>query len=232
MKIFQLKSGYRYNSDTLFLWDFAREILAKFQNVKILDVGSGSGILGLLLKRDFANFEISLLEIQNENFEILKKNVAENSLDCEILMQDFAHFKSETKFDFIVSNPPYYLANIQNSENEHKKISKFALNLSLREFISSASLNLKQNGSLIFCYDAKQIQQICVVLNEFKFKIAKLKFCHAKDGKNANIVLIFARKNSKTLAEILTPNFMFENEIYSENAEKIFKKADLISYDL
>lgn len=88
MRIFQFKSGYRYTSDTLFLWDFAAEILAKrYKGGKILDVGAGCGILGLLLARDFKNFKISLLEIQSENFQILRKNVTENELDCEILWE-------------------------------------------------------------------------------------------------------------------------------------------------
>ena len=131
MRIFQFKSGYRYTSDTLFLWDFATEILAKrYKGGKILDVGAGCGILGLLLARDFKNFKISLLEIQSENFQILRKNVTENELDCEILINDFNEFLASQKFDFIVSNPPFYNAKNTKTTNEHKLISKFDLNLS------------------------------------------------------------------------------------------------------
>ena len=62
MILAQLKSGYRYNSDTLVLYDFISSSLKNFSG-RILDVGAGCGILGLLLKRDFKNSSLSLLDI-------------------------------------------------------------------------------------------------------------------------------------------------------------------------
>lgn len=232
MRIFQFKSGYRYTSDTLFLWDFAAEILAKrYKGGKILDVGAGCGILGLLLARDFKNFKISLLEIQSENFQILRKNVTENELDCEILINDFNEFLASQKFDFIVSNPPFYNAKNTKTTNEHKLISKFDLKLSLKDFIKSSSLNLKQNGELIFCYEAKVLSEIFETLKASKFSVLSLKFIHSKVGKESALALIHAKKNSKSGLKILSPGFMYDGENYSKNTSAIFKKANLESVD-
>ena len=59
MKIYQLKDGYRYNSDSVFLYNFIREF-GVFGDV--LDVGAGSGVVGFLLKRDFANINLTSLD--------------------------------------------------------------------------------------------------------------------------------------------------------------------------
>ncbi|MCI7587670.1 MAG: methyltransferase, partial [Campylobacter sp.] len=73
MKLFQLKDGYRYNSDSLFLWDFARKNCSFKASQSLLDVGCGCGILGLLLARDF-NCALSCIDIQPQNCELAQIN--------------------------------------------------------------------------------------------------------------------------------------------------------------
>lgn len=105
MNLYQYDEGYRYNSDSLLLYDFISKLNPKG---KLLDVGSGCGILGLLLKRDFPSLELTQIDIQEQNIVLTKKNALENSLDSKVLQGDFLHVDFEDRFDVIVSNPPFY----------------------------------------------------------------------------------------------------------------------------
>lgn len=229
MKIYQLKDGYRYNSDSVFLYNFIKEF-GVFGEV--LDVGAGSGIVGFLLKRDFKNINLTCLEIQKQNLEILEKNSRQNGIDCDIICADFGEFKSEKRFDFIISNPPFYNGNIKQSENEHKKISRYASNLSLENLIKTANSHLKPQGCFIFCYDAKQIAEICVILKSFKLNLINLQFIFPNESKNANLAIFAAKKSSKSFCKILQPIFVNSGEFYTQKAQEIFKKTELESVDL
>ena len=88
MKLFQLKDGYRYNSDSLFLWDFARKNCSFKVRQSLLDVGCGCGILGLLLARDF-NCALSCIDIQPQNCELAQINAQANDIKASIICADF-----------------------------------------------------------------------------------------------------------------------------------------------
>lgn len=197
----------------------------------VLDVGAGCGILGFLLKRDFKSINLSLLEIQERNLEILKLNSSQNDLPAEILHADFAEFKSEKRFDFIVSNPPFYRERISLSKEPHMALSKSAASLSLQCFVRSANSHLKPNGTLIFCYDAGKIGKICEILESFKLNLTRLGFVYPSRDKAAKLALIEARKGSRAQCEIIAPLYAGAHGERTKEAEAIYKSADLASVD-
>ena len=197
----------------------------------VLDVGAGCGILGFLLKRDFKSINLSLLEIQERNLEILKLNSSQNDLPAEILHADFAEFKSEKRFDFIVSNPPFYRERISLSKEPHMALSKSAASLSLQCFVRSANSHLKPNGTLIFCYDAGKIAKICEILEGSKLNLTRLGFVYPSYDKAAKLALIEARKGSRAQCEIIPPLYAGAHGERTKEAEAIYKSADLASVD-
>lgn len=197
----------------------------------VLDVGAGCGILGFLLKRDFKSINLSLLEIQERNLEILKLNSSQNDLPAEILHANFAEFKSEKRFDFIVSNPPFYRERISLSKEPHMALSKSAASLSLQCFIRSANSHLKPNGTLIFCYDAGKIAKICEILEGSKLNLTRLGFVYPSCDKAAKLALIEARKGSHAQCEIIPPLYAAAHGERTKEAETIYKSADLASVD-
>lgn len=229
MIIYQLKNGYRYNSDTLMLYDFLFKLKPKG---KVLEVGAGSGVLGLLLARDLPNTQITMLDIQKQNIELCIKNSNENEIKCNIIEADYTNFKSDERFEFIVSNPPYYHDGVKKSQNEHLNISRYSSNLTLDKFIQNSSSHLKPHGSLVFCYDAKQLMYISHLLLESKFSMTKLSFIYPKKGKSAKIALIEAKKSSKSLCDVLESIYLSDEIGYSKEASLIFKRANLQSVDL
>lgn len=225
LELYQLQNGYRYNSDTLFLYDF---ISASKLRGDILDVGCGCGILGLLVARD-NEIKLTGIDIDPLNVQISQHNASINGIAGEFIAEDFSKFKSDIKFDFIISNPPFYHANATKSQNKHIANSRYNDSLSLEQFLAGANRNLKPKGVLYFCYDAKQIGLILALLVKFKLNLTKLKFVHSKRGQNAKLALFEAKKSSKSLCEILPPLIVFDGDNFSLEASEIFKKANTIS---
>ena len=228
MIITQPKNGYRYNSDTMFLYDFIREGGVRGE---VLDAGCGSGILGLLLKRDFPKISLSLLDILEANVNLAAANAMQNGLEAEFITADFAKFKTEKRFDLIVSNPPFYHDGVKKSENEHLRTSRYSENLPLSALVGRANSLLKPRGVFSFCYDAKRLAEILLCLAEFKFTLTRLCFVYPKTDGAANLALIEVKKSSKSLAQILPPIFVFEGGVYSKKAVEIFATANTQSKD-
>jgi len=208
--LFQYEDGYKYNSDSLVLYDFIAKLTPKG---RVLDVGSGSGVVGLLLKRNFSKIDLTQIDIQSLHVELTRKSAKKNELDSKVLHVDIRECNFEDKFDFIVTNPPFYHKGSQKSENEALKVSRYADVLPFSELCSSVSRNLKPRGSFVFCYDAKQVDVLLSELLKNKFKVNHMRFVHTKQNKEASLVLIHAKKSSKSLCKILPPIYMGSSEV-------------------
>ena len=103
MVLYQPTNGYCYNSDTHFLYNFIYENLKKYKNIKgeLLDIGSGSGILGLLLAREYTNLNLNQCEIQ-EVFQFFStKNAQTNKLESTLYKGSFEKVEFDKKFENI-----------------------------------------------------------------------------------------------------------------------------------
>jgi len=224
MELFQSDSGYRYNSDTLLLFDFIRSFSPKGS---LLDVGCGCGILGLLLKRDFPSLHVSLLDIQAHNCTIAQVNATHNTLAIDkVTCKDFLELSHEEKYDIIVSNPPFYHAGVVKSESENLSISRHSSHLPFSDFAHKVSKVLSNKGYFIFCYDAKQLQHILSALNDAKLNVENLRCVHTKADNDASLVLVRARKNSKTLCTLHPPLIVGDNEGYLPHIKALFEHAN------
>ena len=208
--LFQYENGYRYNSDSLILYDFIAKLNPKGN---ILDIGSGSGIVGLLVKRDFPTISLTQIDIQSLHVKLTCKSAKLNKLDSKVLHVDIREHKFEEKFDFIVTNPPFYHEGSQKSEDIALNISRYSELLPFNELCQGVSTNLKPRGSFIFCYDAKQLDFLMSTLLQNKFKVNHIRFVHTKKDKDASLVLIHAKKSSKSLCKILPPVYMDSKEM-------------------
>ncbi|MDR1976601.1 MAG: methyltransferase [Campylobacteraceae bacterium] len=228
MNFYQYKDGYRYTSDVMFLYDFARVFRPKGS---MLDVGCGCGILGLLLKRDFPSIDLTLIDIQEEHLFLADKNRNANGLEAELIAGDFANYEFNQKFDYIVSNPPFYHEFTKKSEDKRLLMSRYADFLPLKSLFVAVGKNLKPKGSFIFCYDARQLEDIFIACKEAKLRVCDICFVHPKEGREALLVLIHVKKGSNSYAKIHTPIFVFDQENYTKKAKEIFVTADSRSID-
>ena len=256
MKLFQLKDGYRYNSDSLFLWDFARKNCSFKASQSLLDVGCGCGILGLLLARDF-NCALSCIDIQPQNCELAQMNAQANGIKASIICADFfkdwesgnsvensagnsaGNFGIPSQscqrnqiFERIICNPPFYDFGGEN-KNAHKNTSRNASGFDISAFASKCSKLLAPKGELVLCYDARLVDRLLQALLQAGLKPIKLAFLHSKPSKPANVVLVVAKKGAKSPLCVFGSLFACnESGTHSDFAKEVFIKADLISVDL
>jgi len=224
--LYQPSTSYAYNSDSIFLYDFISRFKPKG---RLLDVGCGVGIISLLLTRDF-KLETTIIDKQTSMIAYAKHNFKLNSLNVNVVNQDFMGFCSEEKFDYIVSNPPFYDQNVQQSKNESLNIARYAQHLPIEPFIETVKKNLKPRGYFIFCYDAKQLDKLLFTLISHKLNPEILRFVHSKIDRDSKLVMILARANSKSMMKILPPLIVFDEQShYNDEAQKSFDKAGTYS---
>ncbi|MDD2291850.1 MAG: methyltransferase [Aliarcobacter sp.] len=228
MVLYQPTNGYCYNSDTHFLYNFVIENLKKYKNIKgeLLDIGSGSGILGLLVAKDFEKLNLNQCEIQKMFQFFTKKNSETNKINSNLYEGSFVNIDFNKRFDICVSNPPFYHSDVIKSDNENLKIARYNDSLPLEEFIKKTASILNSEGKFFFCYDVKQINQILLLLNKYKFNLESLQFVHPKNSKDATLILVYAKRNSKSLTKILKPLIVFdENNDFTSEVQEIYKKS-------
>lgn len=219
--------GYCYNSDTHFLYNFVVENLIKFKNIKgeLLDIGSGSGILGLLVAREYDKLNLNQCELQNEFQFFSTKNAQTNKINSNLYKGSYLNMEFEKKFDICVSNPPFYHSNVIKSENKNIKVARYNDSMPLEDFISKTASILKENGKFFFCYDVKQINEILLFLSKYKLNVESIQFVHPKASKDATLILVYARKNSKSLTKIMKPLFVFDDLEFTNEVKEIYKKS-------
>ena len=232
MVLYQPINGYCYNSDTHFLYNFVYENLKKYRNIRgeLLDIGSGSGILGLLLAREYTKLNLNQCEIQEVFQFFSSKNAQTNKLNATLYKGSFEKVEFDKRFDICVSNPPFYHSDVIKSENESLRIARYNDSLPLEQFIKKVSTVLSSEGKFFFCYDAKQVNEILILLNKYKFNLEALQFVHPKVSKDATLILVYAKKNSKSLTKIFNPLIVFENNNdFTQEIQNIYEKSSTYS---
>jgi len=221
--LFQSPNGYCYNSDSIFLYDFAKKFKIKGN---VLDIGCGVGTLALLLAKDFkANFYA--IEKQEQMFKYAKINAKVNSIDLKVENIELQNYKADVKFDVIISNPPFYRVDDNQSPNISKNIARYEHHLPLKLLVQKSAKMLKNRGYFVFCYDAWQLDDIMAELKSHNLQAEFVKFVHPKANKEAKIVMITARKGSKAKCKILPPLIVFDDSgEYTIEAKNAFKNAN------
>ena len=223
MFLYQPTSGYCYNSDSIFLYDFISTFKPKGT---LLDVGCGVGILSLLLSRDF-DIKTSIIDKQKGMLSYAIHNFKMNALHAKSYLGDFTKLETQERYDYIISNPPFYDSAVQQSENTHLNIARYAQHLPIEAFIKRVKTFLKPKGWFIFCYDAKQIDILLYHLKLNGINPEKIQFVHSKIDRESKLVMIAARNNSKSMVNVLAPLVVFdEDNEYMTRALEAFTKAN------
>ena len=222
MFLYQPAEGYRYNSDSIFLYDFIATFKPKG---RLLDIGCGVGIMSLLLARDF-DLETVIVDKQESMLSYATHNFEINALAVEVHLGDIADFEAEDKFDFIISNPPFYDSSVTQSENRHLNTARYSHHMPIEVLVGAAKRLLKPRGYFLLCYDAKQVDGLLCGLKEAKLNPEVLRFVHPKADREAKIVMIAARANSKSMTKVMAPLVVFDTQsTYLPEAQQAFDRA-------
>ena len=222
MLLYQPQNGYCYTSDSIILYDFISSFNIKGE---VLEVGSGCGIIGLLTARDNP-ISLSQIDIQEDFYLLSKKNAKINNINSKIINEDFLKYKDDKRYDYIISNPPFYEDGNVSSSNTKIATCKMESYLNMASFFKKVKFFLKPKGYFIFCYKASSLPEIIYNLKTNNLTTQEIRFIHTKENKNANLVLIQARLNSKSKTNIIPPLIMQKENELSEEILEIYNRAN------
>ncbi len=222
MLLYQPQEGYCYNSDSVFLYDFIDSFNPKG---KVLDVGAGCGVVGLLVARDNKKVELEAVEKQEAFIHYATTNARVNKIEYKMHEGSFLDLDEDVKYDYIISNPPFYHDGASRSEDEMLFNARYNINLPLKYFFKKVSRLLKPQSHFIFCYDASQFGLICAELDKVKLRVVDVQFVHPKIDKKASLVMLHVKNGSKSLMKIWEPFINFDGNEFSQKAQAIYKKA-------
>ena len=227
-KIIQKKDGFCFGIDSVLLSDFAKDIR---NGSNVIDLGTGTGILPILLCAKTKINKIIGIEIQEEIAEMAKRSVDLNNLQekIEIINCDIKNinkFIPKNKFDVIITNPPYMKENTGKINiNEKKLISRHEITANLEDFIIASKELLKDNGSFYIVHRPNRLIDICYLLRKHKLEPKILRFVYPKINSEANLLLIKAVKNGGDFLKIKEPLYVYnENGNYTDEILKIYNK--------
>ena len=227
LKIIQNKDGFCFGIDSILLTDFAKNIK---QNSKVIDLGTGTGIIPILLYGKTKNTKFVGVEIQPEVAEMANRSVKLNLLEnnIEILntnILELSKIYNRGSFDVVTTNPPYKKINTGViNENNKKLISRHEIMASLEDFIRTASFLLKDLGEFYMVHRPDRLVDIFYEMRKNKIEPKKIKFIYPNKNKKTNLVLIKGIKNGKQFLE-------FENNLYVYNEDGNYTNEILKIYN-
>lgn len=207
MVILQKKDGFRFGEDAVMVSDFFKPT----KNGKLLDIGTGTGIISLILSRDPKVVDITSVEIQKEMAEMARRSIEKNNLmeKIEILNIDIKKLNRGNSYDYIVSNPPY-MKNSNGKVNPHsmKAISRHEITLNLEELITESRRLLKPGGSLTLIYRSERMVELLNVLSKLGFYPKRIQNIFSKTTKVSKLFMIEAIKGKNKGFEFLEPLYI------------------------
>ncbi len=228
LKIIQSNDGFCFGIDSVLLSEFAKEIK---QNSTVIDLGTGTGIIGFLLSAKTKARHITGIEVQSEVADMANRSICLNNLDdkfniinCDI--KDIFKFIKSESFDVVVTNPPYKKKNTGGqNENEKKLISRHEVLGDIFDFISVSKQVLKDKGVLYMVHRPERLSDIICGLRQNKIEPKMIRFVYSKaESKEAKLVLIKAVKNGGEFLKIERPLYIYnEDGNYSDEVLKIYK---------
>ena len=228
LKIIQNTDGFCFGIDAVLLSDFAKNIR---NNSKVLDLGTGTGILSILLSAKTNLSKIYGIELQKEVAEMAKRSVQLNKLENKIEIvnkniKDLEEIFDKNSFEAIVTNPPYKKADTgKTNEKENIFISRHEAEATLDDFIKASFNFLKDKGSMYMIHRPERLAEIIYKLKTNKLEPKIIRFVHSNIEQEPKLVLIKAIKNAKEYLKIEKPLFIYnENGEYTEEILKIYNK--------
>lgn len=226
LKLIQNKNGFCFGVDSVLLSDFAKEIK---KNSTVVDIGTGTGIIGILLCGKTNLKKIYGVEIQNEVAKIAKRNVKLNHLEnrFEIINCDINNIFEVLEvgsMDCVVTNPPYKKANTGvKNENEKQMISRHEVKCTLEDVIEKASKLLKDRGEFYMVHRAERLVDIMEFLRKYRLEPKKIRFVYPKQNEKPNLILVKAIKFANPFLKIDKPLVIYdENGNYTEEINQIY----------
>ena len=226
LKIIQNTKAFCYGVDSVLLSDFAKNIK---DGSKVLDLGAGNGILGLLLcgKADLKN--IVGIEIQDDVCEMANRSVELNNLQDKFKMingdiKNIEKLIEKETFDVVVSNPPYKRTNSGViNESKTKLIARHEILCNLEDVIKATFFALKEKGTLYIIHRPERVVDLLETMRKYRIEPKNIRFIQPKQSKKPTMVMVKGTKYGNCFVEVEKPLIVYnEDGTYTDEINQIY----------
>ncbi len=226
-QIIQNKEKFCFGMDAVLLSGFAQVRNGECA----LDMGTGTGIIPILLEAKTEGKHFSALEIQEESADMARRSVAINNLTekIDVIEGDIKKASSifgKSVFDVVTCNPPYMNDNhgLKNPDVP-KAIARHEVLCTLDDVVREAAAVLKPQGRFYLVHRPHRLIEIINKLTEYKLEPKRIKFVHPYVDRDANMVLIEAVRGGKSMVKLEAPIIVF-----NEHGEYTKEITDIYGY--
>jgi tRNA1Val (adenine37-N6)-methyltransferase len=210
VQVLQRRSGYRFNLDSLLLAHFAVQTGGAGRG-RVIDLGTGCGIVPLLLARRLGCADVTGLELQTGLFSLAQRNVRLNRCEhaVSLVLGDLCQVEQKFgsgSFSHVVCNPPYRApaAGRVNAERE-RALARHELTCCLADVARAARYLLDARGGLSLVYPASRFAELAVTLRAERLSPRHLRLVHPRPDRPAKLLLLHAVRASRAPLVVLPP---------------------------
>lgn len=196
---------------------------------KVLDLGTGTGIIPILLEAKTAGRHFTGLEIQEEIVDMAKRSVRLNQLEEKICIvqgdiKEAGALFSRASFDVVTSNPPYIQsAGGLKNPGEVKAISRHEILCTLEDVVREAGKLVRPGGRFYLVHRPQRLIEIISVMKRYALEPKRLKFVHPFLNREANMVLIEAVRGGGSMVKVEKPVIVFkEPGVYTDEIRQVY----------
>lgn len=230
LKIIQNEKGFCFGIDSILLSDYAKNIKA---GSKVIDIGTGTGIIGILLCSKSKLKSITGIEIQKDVAAMARRSIRLNNLEekfdvLNINIKDVFEYIDPNTIDCIVTNPPYMKLNsgAQNIEPQ-KLISRHEIECNLEDIVKISYKLLKSKAEFYMVHRAERLVDIMYTLRKNKLEPKQIRFVHSKLNREPNLVLIKCVKDGGNALKIDKPLIIYNDDgTYTDEIYEIYNKEN------
>ncbi|QOR34498.1 tRNA1(Val) (adenine(37)-N6)-methyltransferase [Clostridium sp. 'deep sea'] len=200
---------------------------------KVVDFGTGVGVIPLMLSTRQTHLKIKALEIQPEVAALALRNVELNNLSqtIDIVNEDLKNsvlLYGHEKFDVVVSNPPYMPLGVGDiSPQNSYAIARHEVHCTLSDVVKASKAVVKYGGKVNFVYKSSRLVELITMLREHKLEPKRLQLVQSRQNSESHIFLVEAVKGAKSGIKILPTLVIYDDgENYTDQMKKLCFSED------
>lgn len=229
------RNGYKLIQNTkIFCFGMDAVLLCAFTRVEkgeeVLDLGTGNGVIPILLKGRTEGKHFTGLEIQDVNVNLARRSVQYNRIEDDVLIvqgdiKEASKIFGGASFDVVTTNPPYMNENhgLKNPES-HKAIARHEILCTLEDVIREGTKVLKPGGRFNMIHRPHRLVEIIDLMKKYKVEPKRIRMVHPFADKEANMVLIEGIRGARPMVKIEPPLVIYESAgVYTEEVKNLYQ---------
>lgn len=225
IRVKQHESGYRFSLDAVLLAQHARP----GPDHSVLDLGTGCGIIPLILAYRYPKIKVYGVEVQTELADIAMLNIVENHMEDRITIycEDLKRLKQKMTsgpVDLVVTNPPYRkVESGRLNPDQQRAVAKHELKATLFDVVDTARRMLRTSGRFVIIYAAERMVDVIIQMRSAGIEPKYIRMIHSSRQANAKLILVEGKKGGRHGITVGPPLMIYrKNGVYSDEVQAMF----------